>query len=78
VPGQTELFLDDLPIRTYRIGENHYNMQQRPHETRNEFHRTTIDRRTITYSLEVVQQPEKARACGSGNKCRFVAIAGGS
>ncbi|ETI24427.1 hypothetical protein G647_03796 [Cladophialophora carrionii CBS 160.54] len=43
-------------------------MQQPPHETRNEFHRTTIDRRTITYTLEVVQQPEKARACGSGNK----------
>ncbi|EXJ60720.1 hypothetical protein A1O7_04873 [Cladophialophora yegresii CBS 114405] len=68
IPGQTELYLDDLPIRTYQIGENHYNMQQPPHETRSEFHRTTIDRRTITYTLEVVQQPEKARACGSGNK----------
>lgn len=68
MPGKTDLFLDDLLIKTYRIGDYHYNMQQPPDETRNEFHRTTVDHRYITYTLEVVQQPNKARACGAGNK----------
>jgi len=37
-------------------------------ETKSEFSRKTVDGRQITYALEVVQQPEKARACGSGVK----------
>ncbi|OQV09321.1 hypothetical protein CLAIMM_13454 isoform 1 [Cladophialophora immunda] len=41
-------------------------MQQPPNETKSTVSRFTIDRRCIRYSLEVVQQPEKARACGSG------------
>ncbi len=70
VPGQTDFYLDDQPIRIYQIGENWYNMQQPPHETTNECRRTTVDHRVVSYTLEVVQQPEKARACGSGNKCK--------
>ncbi|KAJ9617208.1 hypothetical protein H2200_000929 [Cladophialophora chaetospira] len=68
VPGQSELYLDGQVIRTYRIAKLYYNMQQPPHETKNEFSRITLDQRRLTYTLEVVQQPEKARACGSGNK----------
>ncbi|KIW92478.1 uncharacterized protein Z519_06325 [Cladophialophora bantiana CBS 173.52] len=66
VPGVSVLYLDGLPIRTYLIGGIIYNMQQPPNETKSTVSRFTIDRRCIRYSLEVVQQPEKARACGSG------------
>ncbi|GAM83416.1 hypothetical protein ANO11243_014040 [Dothideomycetidae sp. 11243] len=37
-------------------------------ETVAEFSRTTRDGRKLTYKLNVLQQPEKARACGSGAK----------
>ncbi|KIW46061.1 hypothetical protein, variant [Exophiala oligosperma] len=43
-------------------------MAQPRNETRSDFARKTVDGRTITYALEVAQQPEKARACGSGVK----------
>ncbi|KIX94127.1 uncharacterized protein Z520_10153 [Fonsecaea multimorphosa CBS 102226] len=66
IPGISVLYLDGLPIRTYNICGITYNMQQPPNETKSTVSRFTIDRRCIKYSLEVVQQPEKARACGSG------------
>lgn len=31
--------------------------------------RVTKDGRELTYVLTVIQQPERARACGSGAKC---------
>ncbi|KAH4710700.1 hypothetical protein HBI31_129220 [Parastagonospora nodorum] len=37
-------------------------------ETKSSSIRTTKDGRTIRYSLQVIQQPERARACGSGAK----------
>jgi hypothetical protein len=72
IPGVHEFVLDGQPIRIYKIGQDSYMMQQPPHETRSEATRTTIDGRKITYVLDVVQQPDKARACGSGNKCNTV------
>lgn len=33
------------------------------------FSRTTRDGRRLHYELKVLQQPERARACGSGPKC---------
>ncbi|KAL1602370.1 velum formation-related protein [Paraconiothyrium brasiliense] len=39
-----------------------------PNETRSSSVRTTKDGRNIRYSLQVIQQPERARACGSGAK----------
>lgn len=33
--------------------------------------RTTKEGRKLTYQLKVIQQPERARACGSGAKCKF-------
>jgi hypothetical protein len=71
VPGHTVLYLDDLPIHTYTVGGLRYNMVQPKNETKSEFSRKTVDGRILTYELEVVQQPEKARACGSGQKCEF-------
>ena len=70
VPGVHEFLLDGLPIRTYKIGEQFYNMQQPPNETQNEYTRTTVDHREIKYFLKVAQQPEKARACGAGKQCK--------
>lgn len=32
--------------------------------------RMTKGGRRLFYKLEVIQQPERARACGSGPKCR--------
>lgn len=31
--------------------------------------RTTKEGRVLNYKLSVIQQPERARACGSGAKC---------
>ncbi|OAG01814.1 uncharacterized protein CC84DRAFT_222445 [Paraphaeosphaeria sporulosa] len=39
-----------------------------PNETCSSSVRTTKDGRSIRYSLQVIQQPERARACGSGAK----------
>lgn len=69
IPGVSVIYLDDQPIRTYEIGGALYNMAQPHNETKNEVSRVTVDNRRITYVLEVVQQPEKARACGAGAKC---------
>ena len=33
--------------------------------------RVTKDGRHLWYQLEVLQQPERARACGSGPKCSY-------
>lgn len=40
-------------------------------ETDAVFSRTTMDGRKLTYKLRVIQQPERARACGSGAKCMY-------
>ncbi|EOA86036.1 uncharacterized protein SETTUDRAFT_177499 [Exserohilum turcica Et28A] len=39
-----------------------------PNETKSQSVRTTKDGRQIRYNLQVIQQPERARACGSGAK----------
>lgn len=33
--------------------------------------RVTKEGRTLTYCMTVIQQPERARACGSGAKCKY-------
>lgn len=41
------------------------------HETTNSMKRVTKEGRQLTYELVVMQQPERARACGSGAKCQY-------
>jgi len=41
-------------------------------ETENSMSRVTKDGRQLTYELKVIQQPERARACGSGAKCTIL------
>ncbi|KIV86073.1 hypothetical protein PV11_01710 [Exophiala sideris] len=43
-------------------------MAKPPNETTWKVSRVTVDNRTLTYVLNVAQQPEKARACGAGAK----------
>jgi hypothetical protein len=38
-------------------------------ETKSTSTRITKEGRKLTYNLSVMQQPERARACGSGAKC---------
>ena len=38
-------------------------------ETKASTSRVTKEGRHLTYEMEVIQQPERARACGSGAKC---------
>ena len=38
-------------------------------ETKSSMGRVTKEGRQLTYEMEVIQQPERARACGSGAKC---------
>lgn len=76
IPGITQVYLDDLPVVSYNIVGVYYNMAQPTNETRSSHSRWTVDRREIKYNLEVVQQPEKARACGSGPRCMFDPLPG--
>jgi len=42
-----------------------------PHnETEHTVSRITREGKQLTYKLSVMQQPERARACGAGAKCR--------
>ena len=45
-------------------------MDKPTNETFAEYSRQTVDGRTLTYKLHVMQQPERARACGAGAKCK--------
>ncbi|KAK5056671.1 hypothetical protein LTR84_012203 [Exophiala bonariae] len=65
-PGEIPIYLDKLPIQLYEIAGGFYNMTQPPNETKSSHERLTVDHRKIRYTLALVQQPEKARACGSG------------
>ena len=38
-------------------------------ETKSSTTRTTVEGKTITYRMTVLQQPVRARACGQGAKC---------
>ena len=40
-------------------------------ETSSSMTRSTKDGRTLQYTMSVVQQPERARACGAGAKCKM-------
>jgi hypothetical protein len=67
--GEVPIYLDELPIQLYEIAGGWYNMTQPMNETKSSHERLTVDHRKIRYTLALVQQPEKARACGSGPRC---------
>lgn len=46
-------------------------MENPINETFAECRRPTVTGRKLAYKLQVLQQPERARACGAGRKCRI-------
>lgn len=45
-------------------------------ETSSSLTRVTKEGRHLTYELIIIQQPERARACGSGAKCLYHFVRG--
>jgi hypothetical protein len=64
-------FFDGHRVRTYYIEGLPYDMEAPANEDHNTTHRQTFDGRTLKYTLTVLQQPERARACGAGARCEF-------
>ena len=46
-------------------------------ETRSTTSRVTKEGKKLTYEMHVIQQPERARACGQGAKCKSRVISCG-
>lgn len=69
-PREARLSVDGVPCQEYWICKKPYIMQQPPNEGVATFTRQTIGGKNLSYRLKVVQQPEKARACGSGPRCK--------
>lgn len=59
-----------IDVRTYYIENMPFTMEAPANEDTNTFSRRTVDGRTLTYRLTVLQQPERARACGAGARCK--------
>ena len=67
VPGtEIRFYLDDLPVVQYDICGRPFQMTQGVNELKNRYERETVSGRHLRYDIEVVQQPQKARACGAG------------
>jgi hypothetical protein len=62
---------DGQPVRTYYIEGLPYDMEAPANEDHSTTYRQTFDGRTLKYTLTVLQQPERARACGAGARCEF-------
>jgi hypothetical protein len=60
---------DGHPVRTYYIEGLPYDMETPANEDHSTTYRQTFDGRTLKYTLTVLQQPERARACGAGARC---------
>ena len=67
--GPGEGFHNGARVRRYYIEELPYDMEVPSNEDHNMTARRTVDGRTLKYTLTVLQQPERARACGAGARC---------
>lgn len=71
VPGVTYGLWQGKPVDCYIICEKKFIMLKVENETLAEFQRTTVGGRSLRYRLHVIQEPAKARACGSGPRCKY-------
>lgn len=73
---ESDLVYNSHRLWTYYIENVPYAMEKPENEDYNETCRQTLDGRTLKYTLTVLQQPERARACGAGARCesRYLAI----
>lgn len=69
VPGVTQCLWEGNPVACYDICDKKFIMLKVENETLCEFVRTTVGGRNLRYRLHVIQEPAKARACGSGPRC---------
>ena len=70
IPGHTEIYFDGKPVKQYEIVGNTYRMIAPENETRSSLTRQTISGVNLRYELSIIQRPERARACGSGPRCK--------
>ena len=68
-PDNTIIKLDGRALREYIIDGVSFTMQEGRNETVARVERFTADKRRLLYELNVIQQPIRARACGSGPRC---------
>lgn len=61
------IFRDNL--KQYEIDGKPFVMAAVAHESKSSYQRVTAEGRRLTYQLEVVQAPARARACGNGPRC---------
>jgi hypothetical protein len=71
VPG-SQIEFAGKPVAYYGICGSTYIMQRAEFETTNQVVRTTASGRRLRYKLNVMQEPAKARACGSGPRCKLI------
>lgn len=69
--GDTGHTLDGKELWVYQCPGGRYVMQRPQNETVSCERRISADGNQLRYELEVCQQPDRARACGSGSKCEF-------
>lgn len=61
----------NVPSGQIRQAPNMASIIAAPNETKSTSARVTKEGKKLTYEMNVIQQPQRARACGSGAKCRF-------
>lgn len=66
-----DICLGNSALKQYEIVGKPFVMAHVAQETDSYFERTTAEGRKLTYHLEVVQKPQRARACGSGPRCKY-------
>lgn len=71
-PTTARLYVDNILCLTYQICGKSFTMQVPQNEGVAAFTRQTMSGKNLSYRLKVVQQPEKARACGSGPRCKLL------
>lgn len=72
VPGVTEVLYNGNPLVQYNICGRVYTMEKPANESRSEMRRVTVGGRKLNYTLHVLQEPARARACGAGPRCRLL------
>jgi len=66
-----DVYFGTQPLEQYEIVGKNYVMARVAQEINSYLERTTAEGRKLTYHLEVVQKPQRARACGNGPRCKL-------
>jgi hypothetical protein len=72
---ESDIIFKGRRLWTYYLEKVPYAMEKPTNEDFNETYRQTFDGRTLKYTLTVLQQPERARACGAGARCESLLLA---